>query len=120
MVRLAAIAATIAAASAFDFSHFTFVCHDLFRGSMYLLLENRLGLECLKFGSEIPESLRAAVGATSSIGQGITAVLRFVPRAAPGGSSTPCYQMLTISCCSPIPFATTILLGLAGISISRA
>ena len=58
-------------------------------GSVNILLEDRLGFECLKFSLEAVKgtAVSAAIGATAGVGEGITIVLGLIswssPRAFP-------------------------------------
>lgn len=55
----------------------------LIRRSVELLLEYRLGVNCLKLCSEVRQALCAAVGSTPSIVHGVPVVLDFVSGATP-------------------------------------
>lgn len=56
---------------------------DILKRAMYFLLEDRIRFNSFELGLEICQPLRAAVGTTSGVGEGISVVLHFVSRTAP-------------------------------------
>lgn len=60
---------------------------------MQALLEHRLGLNRLELGSEISQSLGAAVRVTPGVGEGVVVVLDLVTGPAPARIVSECFDV---------------------------